>query len=126
MKESFYKKDKIIEISSINYGFKSKTYRTLCRCYEDDVAFVSSSSFIPLLFSSDDSFTSDEAVDFFFGTWGVGGETPAKNGRALRYFINISFRCLSLPRCRAAEARSRASLLPPSERALEERTSQRR
>lgn len=71
-------------------------------------------------------FTSDEAADFFFGTRGVGGETPAKNGRALRYFINISFRCLSLPRCRAAEARSGASLLPPSERALGERTPQKR
>lgn len=55
---------------------------------------------------------------------GVGGETPAKNECALRYFINISFRCLSLPRCRAAEGRSGASLLPPSERA-EKRTSQR-
>lgn len=93
------------------------------RCYEDDIAVVSTA---PLLFFSDDSFTSDETADFFFGTWGVGGETPAKNGRALRYFINISFRCLSLPRCRAAEARSRASLLPPSERALGERTPQRR
>lgn len=83
-------------------------------------------STVPLLFSSDDSFTSDETADFFFGTWGVGGETPAKNGRALRYFINISFRCLSLPRCRAVEARSGASLLPPRECALGERTSQRR
>lgn len=56
-----------------------------------------------------------EPDDFFFDTRGVGCETPAKNGRAFRYFINISFRCLSLPRSRAAEARPRASLLPPSE-----------